>query len=197
MGSVVECPDDDELIRRFVADGDRSAFEALVRRHVPLVRRLLYGLFRGHREDMEDAEQEVILALFRSLAGFRFGSRFSTFLFRVVRNRSIDLIRKRERERRSIARFARESADAPHPEEVALAAVSRGEAMALLGALRIEERTVVLLREVEGLSIEEIARSLGLPRGTVKSRLHRARRRIERALAARGARPPGGTYAQL
>ncbi len=190
-----ECPGDDELIRRFVSGGDRGAFEALVRRHAPLVRRLLYGLFRGNREDMEDAEQEVILALFRSLPGFRFGSRFPTFLFRVVRNRAIDLIRRRERERKSIARLGRQDAEAPHPEEVALAEVSRGEALALLETLRIEERTVVLLREVEGLSIEEIAWSLRLPQGTVKSRLHRARNRIERAIAARGTRGPGGTDA--
>lgn len=188
-----ECRGDEELIRLFVSTGDRAAFEALVRRHIVPIRRLLYGLFRGHREDMEDAEQEVILALFRSLAGFGFRSSFPTFLYRLVRNRAIDLIRRRERERRSLERFGRGQppAQAPHPEDVAVAEVARGEAMALLGGLRVEERTVVLLREVEGLSLEEIARALRLPRGTVKSRLHRARKRIERVLAGSG-RPPAG-----
>jgi RNA polymerase sigma-70 factor (ECF subfamily) len=190
---VGECRSDEELIRLFVSNGDRAAFEALVRRHVVPIRRLLYGLFRGHREDMEDAEQEVILALFRSLGKFGFRSSFSTFLYRLVRNRAIDLIRRRERERRSLERFGRgrEPAAAPHPEEVAVGEVARSEAMALLGALRVEERTVVLLREVEGLSLEEIARVLRLPRGTVKSRLHRARARIGRALAEGGGAPAG------
>ena len=177
---------DEELIRRFVSGGDSGAFEALVRRHALQIRRLLYGLFRGHREDMEDAEQEVILALFRSLARFRFQASFPTFLYRLTRNRAIDMIRRRERERRSLERLrrGRPPGETPHPEEVAVAEMARGEAMALLGGLRVEERAVVLLREVEGLSLEEIASTLRLPKGTVKSRLHRARGRIERALAA-------------
>ena len=190
-----ECPGDDELIRRFVSSGDRGAFETLVRRHTQFVRRLLYGIFHGNREDMEDAEQEVVLALFRSLPRFRFGSRFPTFLFRIVRNRAIDLIRRRERERKSLARLQRDGDRAAHPEEVAVAELTRGEAMALLETLRVEERAVVLLREVEGMPLEEIARTLSLPKGTVKSRLHRARMRIERTIAARNARPPGGTDA--
>lgn len=194
-----ECLGDEELIRRFVAGSDRAAFEALVRRHALSIRRLLYGLFRGNREDMEDAEQEVILALFRSLARFRFQSSFPTFLYRLVRNRAIDLIRRRERERRSLERLRRghPPGDAPHPEEVAVAEVARGEAMALLGTLRVEERDVVLLREVEGLSLEEIAGALRLPKGTVKSRLHRARARIEQMIAAGGVRSPGGNHARL
>jgi RNA polymerase sigma-70 factor (ECF subfamily) len=183
---VSECPGDDELIRLFVAGGDRAAFECLVRRYALPIRRLLYGLFCGNREDMEDAEQEVVVALFRSLPRFGFRSSFSTFYYRLARNRAIDLIRRRERERRSLRRLA--AAVPPervgHPEEIALAEVARGEAMSVLATLAAEQRAVVLLREVEGLSLEEISRVLRVPQGTVKSRLHRARRQIERRLAS-------------
>ncbi len=178
-------PGDEELIRRFAASGDREAFRRLIERHSLSIRRILYGLFRGNREDMEDAEQEVIVALFRSLPRFGFRSSFPTFLYRLVRNRGIDLIRRRERERRSVRRLAAAmAADPPHPEEVAVARFAGGEAMALLGSLAAEQRVAVLLREIEGLSIEEIARVMGVAKGTVKSRLHRARRHIERVLAA-------------
>ena len=181
-----ELPADDELIRRFVEGGDRAAFESLVRRHTLRIRRLLYGLFGGNREDMEDAEQEVITALFRSLPRFGFRSSFPTFLYRLTRNRAIDLIRRRERERRSLRRLAGglDPNGAQHPEEIAVAEVARGQALSLLATLPAGQRAVVLLREVEGLSVEEVARVMGVPKGTVKSRLHRARRRIERALAS-------------
>lgn len=182
-------PADEELIRRFAGSGDREAFQRLLQRHALAIRRTLYGLFRGNREDLEDAEQEVVVALFRSLPRFRFRSSFSTFLYRLVRNRGIDLIRRRERERRSVRRLAAGRTDgAVHPEEIAVARLAHGEAMALLGSLPADQRLAVLLREIEGLSIEEIARIMGVARGTVKSRLHRARRRVERSLAAADAR---------
>jgi RNA polymerase sigma-70 factor, ECF subfamily len=185
---VRDCPDE-ELIRRFAAGGDHAAFEALVRRHLPRIRRLLYGLFGGDPEDMQDAEQEILLALFRSLPRFGGRSTFATWLYRLVRNRGIDLIRRRERERRSLSRLGADAGAAgPHPEEVAVAAVERGEAMALLATLGASERLVVLLREVEGLSVQETARVLRLPAGTVKSRLHRARARIEARLQSRAGR---------
>ncbi len=159
-------PCDDELIRGFVEGGDRAAFERLVRRHTLQIRRLLYGLFAGNREDMEDAEQEVIIALFRSLPRFGFRSSFSTFLYRLTRNRAIDLIRRRERERRSLRRLADGVPPVPsgHPEDIAIARIARGRALALLATLGEQQRSVVLLREVEGLSLEEIAPGPGRAR---------------------------------
>ena len=69
------------------------------------MRRLLFGLFRGHREDMEDAEQEILLALYRSLSGFRFESGFKTYLYRFTRNKAIDIIRKKKRDRTVLQRW--------------------------------------------------------------------------------------------
>ncbi len=153
------------------------------------MRRLLYGLFRGNREDMEDAEQEILLALFRSLPSFRFQSSFRTYLYRFVRNRAIDILRKKERERRALERWKTEKnpARAPNPEELVLREEARGQALRLLFTLKEEERTMVLMREVEVLSLKEIGRVLGLRVGTVKSRLHRIRGKIERTLQ-------GGAY---
>ena len=163
-----------------MSTGDRDAFTELVGRHIAGVRRLLWGLFRGHREDMEDAEQEILLALFRSLGGFRFAAGFRTYLYRFTRNRAIDILRKRGRERRVIDRWGRTRGPEPQvdPEEDVLRAEAAGEAMQLLSRLRPEDRALVIMREIEGLSLRETAQVLGVRVGTVKSRLHRMRTRI-------------------
>lgn len=178
---------DETLIRRFVSTGDKAAFTALVGRHVVGMRRLLFGLFRGHREDMEDAEQEILLALYKSLPSFAFQSSFKTYLYRFARNRGIDMLRKRGREREVLRRWRRQQGpeDEMHPEELVLGRARVGEAMAVLFQLGERERTMVLMKEVEGLSLKEIAESMGLRLGTVKSRMHRTRARIEKILAAR------------
>ena len=83
---------DFELVRRYLAGRDPRAFESLVRRHLPMLRRLLAGLMRGTREDLEDAEQEVLLAVAGGLAGFRFQSSLTTWLYSLARRRALDLL---------------------------------------------------------------------------------------------------------
>jgi RNA polymerase sigma-70 factor (ECF subfamily) len=185
LQGVKALEEDRLLIARFVHANDQRAFVTLIRRHMGTIRRLLYTLFRGHRSDMEDAEQEVLLGLFQNLHRFRGSSSFRTYLFRFVRNKAIDLIRKKERERRIARRAASLPDPAPSdPEEQILQDESRREVLDLLMSIPEKERTLLLLKDVEGCSIKAIAKIMGVPEGTIKSRLHRTRGRLADMLTA-------------
>ena len=183
----VEVLEEDQLlIARFVHANDQGAFVALVERYLGTIRRLLCTLFRGNRQDMEDAEQEVLLGLFQSLHRFRGASSFRTYLFRFVRNKAIDLIRKKERERRIVRRAASlPDPSPPDPEETIIQSESRREVLDMLFTISEKERTLILLKDVEGFSIAEIGQIMGVPEGTIKSRLHRTRGRLAELLMAR------------
>jgi RNA polymerase sigma-70 factor (ECF subfamily) len=170
------------LIRRFLESGDPKAFQELVERHLPTIRRLLYTLLGGQREEMEDAEQEIILSLFQGLKDFRFRSSFRTYLYRLARNRGIDFLRRKRSRERALARVKREFQPAAPagPEQQVL---HREEIETLLGVfqkLPARDRELILMKDVNGFLIGEIAEILGVPPGTVKSRLHRAREKLLR-----------------
>jgi RNA polymerase sigma-70 factor (ECF subfamily) len=153
-----------------------------VERHLPSIRRLLYTLFNGQREEMEDAEQEIILSLFQGLKDFQFRSSFRTYFYRLARNRGIDCLRRKRRRERTLARvrLGLWNNDPIGPEQQAL---RREEIETLLGvfqALPSRDRQLIIMKDVDGFSIEEIAGILNVPRGTVKSRLHRAREKLLR-----------------
>ena len=187
MQGVKVLEEDRLLIARFVHANDQRAFVTLIKRHIGTIRRLLYSLFRGHRADMEDAEQEVLLGLYQNLHRFRGASSFRTYLFRFTRNKAIDLIRKKERQRRITTRLAACLPDPvpPDPEERILQDESRREILDLLFEISEKERTLLLLKDVEGLSISEIGKIMGVPEGTIKSRLHRTRGRLAELMMAR------------
>lgn len=184
-------PSDEELVRRFKA-GDREAFSELVRRYQDRVYTLCLR-WMGDAATAEDVAQEVFLSLYKSLMDFRGDAKLSTWIFRVAtnhcKNRRIHLIRRAADRHEPLEGLSRD--DAP-PREIAdeKAGTDRGlhrsEAEQLiqtaLAALDETHRSVVVLRDIEDLSYEEIAEILELPRGTVKSRLHRARADLARIL---------------
>lgn len=186
---------DAELVERF-RGGDRRAFDELVRRYqdrvFTLCRRWL-----GDAQGAEEVAQDVFLALFRSLGNFRGDARVSTFIFKVTLNhcRNHRLYRHRraygrheslgprpEGEDLPERQVADESAhtDAPLHQSEAQALVARA-----LAALDEDHRQILLLRDVEDLSYEEIGDILDLPGGTVRSRIHRARHELAALLARR------------
>ena len=177
---------DQRLVERFVDGGDQAAFAELVERHRDRLRRLLWPLFNGNRDDVDDAEQEVIVALFRDLHRFRHQAAFTTFLYRFARNKAIDLLRRNERERRKVLAFASEPQLAVDPQD--LVAAEHDEQLALEAVLALPriDRELVLMQESEGMSIGDISEVSGLRPGTVKSRLHRARKRLAVELLAKG-----------
>jgi RNA polymerase sigma-70 factor, ECF subfamily len=167
---------DGELVRRYLA-GDRSAFSALMERHERRVYNLAYRML-GRPEDAADASQETWLICLRKLGGFRGSSAFTTWLHRVAVNVCLDALRKRTREGPA-AEEELEPPPAPDTTEASAAAVDVQRAL-----LEVPEefRAALILHDVQGVPYEEIAQSLGAPLGTVKSRIHRGRVALARAI---------------
>jgi RNA polymerase sigma-70 factor (ECF subfamily) len=182
-------PLEDEWIRR-ATRGDQDAFTSLVDRHGSRVFSLALRIMRNDREAAADMTQEVFLRAFRGLGEFTGGSRFSTWLHRIAVNACVT----EQRKRRALKRTGRTvSLDAPvfgdaedglRIEPVArdadpAASVSSRELDVRLRAavdeLPDDMRIIVTLRDLQDLSYEEIAETLDVPIGTVRSRLHRAR----------------------
>jgi RNA polymerase sigma-70 factor (ECF subfamily) len=158
--------------------GDRLAFEELVRE----THRRVYGLaFRlvGDSAEAEDVAQEAYLRMFRGLAGFREEAQFETWMHRIVTNCAMTALRRRGR----FGEVLREEAeDVPVPDRAVALAADRDELSRALALLPQGQRTVILLKDVYGLSCREIGEELGIEEGAVKVRLHRARRRLKESL---------------
>ena len=162
-------PDPRTLAR--AREGDLAAFEDLVRTYQGDVFRFAYHLTRD-RQMAEDVTQEAFIRAFRFLGTFRGDSRFTSWLFRIARNCGMDALRRRS------AHLGREH-PAPTP---ATDPVARAELDAALASISEEHREPFLLIEVFGLSYQEAADVLRIRVGTVKSRMHRARQALCKAL---------------
>lgn len=164
----------DPAVVRAAAAGDLRAFEAIVRGYQAPVWRFLRR-FLGDDALAEDVTQETFLRVHRRLGSFDGRSRFTSWLFQVARNAGIDAVRSRDR------RIRREHAA---PVGVADSPEAGHEVDAALASLTRDLREALLVVEVLGLSYVEAGALLGVPTGTVKSRVHRARERLLGWLAA-------------
>ena len=183
-------PSDEELVQRFKA-GDREAFSVLARRHQNRVFGLCLRML-GNSHEAEEVAQDVFLSLYRALGRFRGDAKLSTWIYRVTLNhcKNHELYRRRRGHGRHEPLEGTRD-DGP-PRQLAAggpgtdASLHRSEAGELLqdalAQLDEDHRRIVLLRDVEDLSYEEIGNLLDIPRGTVKSRLHRARAELARRL---------------
>jgi RNA polymerase sigma-70 factor (ECF subfamily) len=181
-GPVPERPArDEDLVRRYLS-GDRAAFAALVERHERRVYNLALRM-TGREEDARDATQDAFLTVLRKLSSFRGEAAFTTWLHRVTVNACYDLLRKRQRapllERRDDDLPAMEPPPAPDPAEDSSLSLDVQQAL-----MEVPEdfRAVMILHDVHDLRQEEVAAILGVPVGTVKSRLHRGRVALARAM---------------
>jgi len=182
---------EENLIREFVVRREPRLFETIIRSHLPWLRRLLFAIFNGSREDMEDAEQEILIGICHDIAHFRFQSSFKTFFYRYARNKAIDLLRKAVRRRRHETRLERvgpvgHPGESPSPEETYLRREHHEDLARRLLELDREERTILLMKDVEGFSIDEIAAATGQKPGTIKSKLHRTRLKLFEKLKKEG-----------
>jgi RNA polymerase sigma-70 factor (ECF subfamily) len=184
---------DEELIRGTL-EGNQSAFAELVRRYqrrVSVTVKSIIGDLEG--EDLADIVQEIFLLLFKALPSFRGESQFGTYLTRIAL-RHCYRESKRRRKRRSI--FHRFDSHDPErdPPEARLAGQEQAdreiiagerqtEVLKALQELPEEFRTVLVLRVIEEMPVEEVAESLGISTGTVKSRLYRAKEKMRELLA--------------
>jgi RNA polymerase sigma-70 factor (ECF subfamily) len=170
---------DEDLVRRSV-DGDRSAFGILVERHERRVFNLALRM-TGREEDARDASQEAFLAALRKLSSFRGEAAFTTWLHRVTVNACYDLLRKRRRAPLLDRLPDHEPEPPPSPDPADLTALSIDVQRALL-QVPDDYRAVMILHDVQDQPYEEVAQILQVPVGTVKSRLHRGRVALARAL---------------
>jgi RNA polymerase sigma-70 factor (ECF subfamily) len=165
--------------------GDTSAFEDLVRAHQHRVVNFARALV-SDAADAEDVAQEAFLRAYRGLRSFRGTSTFKTWLYQIVTNTArTHLARRRGRLDRPVGDTLAPSAAYREPaseEDVEGGVVTRDEIDRALATLPIEMREAVVLRDVEGLDYTEIAAALGVPIGTVESRIFRGRARMRSAL---------------
>ena len=152
-------------------DGDASAFEELVRTYEAPVYRLALRMCGGRAEDAQEVAQETFLAAWRGLPRFRGQCRFSSWLYKLTANAAVDHLRREKRRPAAVPlENAGEPADPHTPQEE-------------LERLTPEHREVLLLRQMQGLSYQEIGAALSLEEGTVKSRISRAKRQLRTILA--------------
>ncbi|MGW9024926.1 RNA polymerase sigma factor SigE [Streptomyces sp. NPDC055722] len=162
------------------------SWDEIVRTHAHRVYRLAYRL-SGNQHDAEDLTQEVFIRVFRSLSRYSPGT-FEGWLHRITVNLFLDMVRRRSRIRfEYLAETAAERLQAtePSPAQTHDDAQFEPDVQAALDALPVEFRTVIVLCDIEGLSYAEIATTLGLKIGTVRSRVHRGRSRLRGTLAHR------------
>lgn len=185
--------DERELIERLQRKEER-AFAELVRRYEEQVFRVVFRMV-GDRAESEDISQEVFVTVFRSIDGFRGESKLSTWIYRVAANHCSNRIkyhRRRARDRRMPFDDAAEkigegglSAHIPGPEAVVEGRQTEALVQRALLTLSDEHRTLVVLRDVEGMRYDEIMIITGLAEGTLKSKLHRARLALAKALRSK------------
>jgi RNA polymerase sigma-70 factor (ECF subfamily) len=189
---------DDELkIIRQVLDGDRNAFEELILASQKNVYNLALKM-TGNEEDALDISQEAFLKAYRQLSGFRGESRFSVWLYRLTYNICIDFLRKRPRD--GVISLSQQDDDGESydlaipdmrnlPEDIAIRHETRKAIAKSIGELKPRYREILVMREVTGMSYGEIAETLKLGEGTVKSRLSRARINLVNILVEKGTFP--------
>ena len=176
--------DETELISR-CQQGDQDAFKEIFDQYHKKVYRIAYGVVR-RREDALDIVQEVFIKLFHSIRNFKGKSLFYTYLYRMTMNAAIDHIRK-------MGKFPSSSLDEEggiqlsegvekRPDQVLLHKELEGRVNAAMERLPADQRMALILREVEGLSYQEMAEAMGCSIGTVMSRLHYGRKKIRELL---------------
>jgi RNA polymerase sigma-70 factor (ECF subfamily) len=174
------------LLRR-LRDRDERAFRELIDDHRDRVFNITYRML-GNRAEAEDVAQEVFITVFKTIESFRGDSKFSTWLYRVTvnhcKNRIKYLARRHDRDRDELDETSSQQTNGavtglpvrdPAPDKALQSAQMEKLLQEAIAGLDDDQRAVVILRDVEDLSIEEICEITGLADGTVKSRLHRAR----------------------
>lgn len=186
-----------ELVRR-AQTGDEAAFRSLVERHQRRAFAIALSLVR-HEQDARDIVQDAFLRVHKSLPTFQGQSSFFTWLYRIVTNLAIDLVRRPGRNNDELAEDKQRSSSpggADQPDPLWVARVDGADPVDVLrrkelasrmreaiDALPSYHKAVILMREVEGMSYEEMAEAMNVSKGTIMSRLFHARQKLQKALA--------------
>jgi RNA polymerase sigma-70 factor (ECF subfamily) len=183
---LVEGIGDAECVKR-VQRGDADSFEVLVRRHQKATFNLVYRLL-GDYEEAAEVAQEVFLSAFKSIHQFRGDANFSTWLYRIAfnhastRRKSLQLAQQRHVPLDGTELIGDGDASAD-PEKRAQERETQQRVQRALNSLHKDDAAIIILRDLQDAPYEEVAQMLEIPVGTVKSRLHRARRALKELLA--------------
>jgi RNA polymerase sigma-70 factor (ECF subfamily) len=182
---------DSTLVAR-AQSGDRGAFGVLIQRYQRRVYQLALGIVRNHEEAL-DIVQDTFIKVHEHLANFKGDSAFFTWTYRIASNLSIDSVRRTRRgEHVAVDETTLTDAGDEHevfssrsasPQKQLLRRELSVELQRALATVSEQHRAIVILREIEGLSYEQLAETLGIPKGTVMSRLFHARQKLQKALA--------------
>jgi RNA polymerase sigma-70 factor (ECF subfamily) len=177
-------PEETDLISR-CQQGDQEALKGIFEKYQKKVYRIAYGVVR-QREDALDVVQEVFIKLFRSIKNFKGRSQFYTYLYRMTMNTAIDHARKTGKQ--SMASLDEEGSFQPSdepekgPERILLQKELEERVKMAMEKLPAEQRAAIIFKDVEGLSYQEMAEAMGCSIGTVMSRLHYGRKRMQELL---------------
>ncbi|MCR4437043.1 MAG: sigma-70 family RNA polymerase sigma factor [Clostridiales bacterium] len=184
------CEDEKSLLEK-AKNGDVFAYESLIEGYQKKVFNLALRMV-GNREDASELAQEVFIRVYKSLKGFKEQSQFSTWIYKITTNVCLDELRKRKN--RNITSLDEEikledseikrqiEDDKPTPEMIVEKNELKKVVSDAIKLLSDEHRTVIVMRDIQGFSYEEIARIINCPEGTVKSRLNRARLALKEIL---------------
>jgi RNA polymerase sigma-70 factor, ECF subfamily len=183
---------DAELVVRALKGRD-DGFEELVRRYQRAIVSYVYRM-TGDYDAALDLTQEVFIKVYNSLARYRPEYKFSTWVYRIAHNAAVDHLRRRPARPQGLDAVARDgeayerpvASDAPSPEQLSERAELRAEIEDVIQQLPAGYRELIVLRHAHDLSYDEIAEVTGLPLGTVKNRIFRAREAMRRPLLERG-----------
>ena len=191
-------PAEEQKVIQRVLGGDQSAFEALFLANQKNVYNLALKI-TANEDDALDISQEAFLKAYAQLGSFRGESRFSVWMYRMTHNLCIDFLRKKSRAK--VVSLTYEDDDdvgeleipdlRSLPENDTIRRELRGTIDESIGELSPKHREILMMREITGLSYEEIGAALGISEGTVKSRLARARQNLATILVKKGTFPDG------
>ena len=174
--------------------GDVEAFEKIITEYQSIIYNIAFR-FAGNAEDAADMSQEVFLKMFRNINSFQFKSKLSTWIYRVATNTCLDQVKRKNRNNPAYSLddgfedgdgsfFSNEIADdSPTPDEVIEQAEMKDVINQAISELPDDYRTVIILRDIQGLSYDEIAEIIECSVGTVKSRISRGRRNLREILS--------------
>lgn len=183
----------DERLIKAAQDGDIASLTTVVMESQPHVRKFALTLCASP-QDAEDAAQEALIILYRKIGTLRATGALASWMFRIVRNECLRQVRSLV-PRKDEAAAGPETCAEPSAEEAVLRGLEAERIAAAVGGLPRDQRQVLIMRDVQGLPGNVVARSLGLSDAAMKSRLHRARATLRRSLAPSDqtpARPTGG-----
>ena len=173
-----------ELVLR-CQQGDIDAMGTLITRYQHWVYNIAYGIL-GHREDAQDVAQDAFLSVWENIGKFEFRSRFSTWLYRIVKNKCFNHIDQHQRRKTDPMEIDDSQPwvplDTATPEDAALRSEEKDIVHSALARLKDSYREILVLRELRELPYEEISDILGCTLGRVKSRLHEARKALKKEL---------------